>query len=142
MRHMSRNGHVFPDYEELKGDSSGSGLRIFVLVIYFIINVIVTAALILLVVLAPTRWVLSVSSGWNCSNVTLQADAGGDRNPPGVKNKEWYKFRLTFKVPFVIWSTVYLFKDGNSAQKSSQDTVEWYLCIHYIVCGSKMIQTD
>jgi len=55
MRHMSRNGHVFPDYEELKGDSSGSGLRIFVLVVYFIINVIVTAALILLVVLAPTR---------------------------------------------------------------------------------------
>ena len=56
MRHMSRNGHVFPDYEELKGDSSGSGLRIFVLVVYFIINLIVTAALILLVVLAPTRW--------------------------------------------------------------------------------------
>jgi len=55
MRHMSRNGHVFPDYEELKGDSSGSGLRIFVLVVYFIINIIVTAALILLVVLAPTR---------------------------------------------------------------------------------------
>ena len=55
MRHMSRNGHVFPDYEELKGDSSGSGLRIFVLVVYFIINLIVTAALILLVVLAPTR---------------------------------------------------------------------------------------
>ena len=52
---MSRNGHVFPDYEELKGDSSGSGLRIFVLVVYFIINVIVTAALVLLVVLAPTR---------------------------------------------------------------------------------------
>merc|ERR1712024_152891 len=55
MRHMSRNGHVFPDYEELKGDSSGHGLRIFVLVVYFIINVIVTAALVLLEVLAPTR---------------------------------------------------------------------------------------
>merc|ERR1712079_249488 len=41
--------------QELKGDSSGSGLRIFVLVVYFIINSIVTAALILLVVLAPTR---------------------------------------------------------------------------------------
>ena len=52
---MSRNGHVFPDYEELKGDSSGHGLRIFILVVYFIINVIVTTALILLVVLAPTR---------------------------------------------------------------------------------------
>jgi len=55
LRHMSRNGHVFPDYEELKGDSNGHGLRIFVLVVYFIINVIVTGALVLLVVLAPTR---------------------------------------------------------------------------------------
>ena len=52
---MSRNGHVFPDYEELKGDSNGHGLRIFVLVVYFIINVIVTGALVLPVVLAPTR---------------------------------------------------------------------------------------
>ena len=55
MRHMAR-GHMFPDYEELQRDSPGSTVRLFVFLIYFIVNVIVTAALILLVVLAPTRW--------------------------------------------------------------------------------------
>merc|ERR1712227_1082641 len=54
MRHMAR-GHMFPDYEELTRDSPGSTVRLFVLVVYFIVNVIVSAALILLVVLAPTR---------------------------------------------------------------------------------------
>jgi len=54
MRHIAR-GHMFPDYEELTRDSPGSTIRLFVLVVYFIINVIVSAALILLVVLAPTR---------------------------------------------------------------------------------------
>jgi len=54
MRHMAR-GHMFPDYEELQRDSPGSTVRLFVFLIYFIVNVIVTAALILLVVLAPTR---------------------------------------------------------------------------------------
>ena len=49
MRHMAR-GHMFPDYEELKRDSPGSTVRLFVLVVYFIVNVIVSAALILLVV--------------------------------------------------------------------------------------------
>ena len=54
MRHMAR-GHMFPDYEELKRDSPGSTVRLFVLVVYFIVNVIVSAALILLVVFAPTE---------------------------------------------------------------------------------------
>ena len=55
MRHMAR-GNMFPDYEELQRDSPGSTVRLFVLLIYFIVNVIVSAALILLVVLAPTRF--------------------------------------------------------------------------------------
>jgi len=55
MRPMTRNGHAYPDYEELKRDAPGSSVRIFVLIVYMLVNVIVTAALILLVVMAPTR---------------------------------------------------------------------------------------
>jgi len=55
MRPMARNGHAYPDYEELKRDAPGSSVRIFVLIVYMLVNVIVTAALILLVVMAPTR---------------------------------------------------------------------------------------
>lgn len=53
MRHLGR-GSMFPDYEELKRDAPGSTVRLFVLVVYCLVNVIVTTALILLVVLAPT----------------------------------------------------------------------------------------
>jgi len=51
------NGHHFayPDYEELKRDAPGSPVRIFVLILYMLVNFIVTAALVLLVVMAPTR---------------------------------------------------------------------------------------
>ena len=45
----------YPDYEELKRDAPGSPIRIFVLIVYMLVNVIVAAALILLVVMAPTR---------------------------------------------------------------------------------------
>jgi len=57
MRSMARNSHhsSYPDYEELKGDAPGSGVRIFVLIVYMMVNIIVCAALILLVVMAPTR---------------------------------------------------------------------------------------
>ena len=61
MRPMTRNGHAYPDYEELKRDAPGSSVRIFVLIVYMLVNVIVTAALILLVVMAPTRYFISVS---------------------------------------------------------------------------------
>jgi len=58
--HMTRPGHHhhlsgYPDYEELKRDAPGSPVRIFVLIVYMLVNVIVAAALILLVVMAPTR---------------------------------------------------------------------------------------
>ena len=53
MRQMTRGGVVYPDYEELKRDAPGSALRIFVYIVYGIVNIIVTAALILLVVMAP-----------------------------------------------------------------------------------------
>ena len=56
MRPMTRNGHAYPDYEELKRDAPGSSVRIFVLIVYMLVNVIVTAALVLLVVMAPTRY--------------------------------------------------------------------------------------
>ena len=46
---------MFPDYEELTRDSPGSTIRLFVFVVYIIVNVIVSTALVLLVVLAPTR---------------------------------------------------------------------------------------
>ena len=59
MRPMTRNGHAYPDYEELKRDAPGSSVRIFVLIVYMLVNVIVTAALILLVVMAPTRYFIS-----------------------------------------------------------------------------------
>jgi len=55
-RHNPIHGHApYPDYEELKRDAPGSGLRIFTLVVYTIVNVLVTTALILLVALAPAR---------------------------------------------------------------------------------------
>merc|ERR1712050_290880 len=55
MRPITRNGHAYPDYEELKRDAPGSSVRIFVLIVYMLVNMIVTAALVLLVVMAPTR---------------------------------------------------------------------------------------
>lgn len=57
MRHMGdpRARHQFPEYEELKRDSPGGGIRKFFLAVYIIIGSLVTAALIALVVLAPTR---------------------------------------------------------------------------------------
>jgi hypothetical protein len=50
--------HPYPDYEELKGDAPGSGLRKFFLAVYIIIAALVAAALIALVVLAPSRTLL------------------------------------------------------------------------------------
>merc|ERR1712038_770067 len=41
MRPMTRNGHAYPDYEELKRDAPGSSVRIFVLIVYMLVNVIV-----------------------------------------------------------------------------------------------------
>ena len=57
MRHMGapRAHHQFPEYEELKRDSPGGGIRKFFLAVYIIIGSLVTAVLIALVVLAPTR---------------------------------------------------------------------------------------
>ena len=48
-----RAHHQFPEYEELKRDSPGGGIRKFFLAVYIIIGSLVTAALIALVVLAP-----------------------------------------------------------------------------------------
>ena len=48
----------YPDYEELKRDAPGSGLRKFFLAVYILIGGLVTAGLIALVVLAPTRQAL------------------------------------------------------------------------------------
>ena len=50
--------HPYPDYEELKGDSPGSALRKFFLAVYIIVAALVAAALIALVVLAPSRSLL------------------------------------------------------------------------------------
>lgn len=47
--------HPYPDYEELKGDAPGSGLRKFFLAVYILVAGLVAAALIALVVLAPSR---------------------------------------------------------------------------------------
>ena len=47
--------HMYPDYEELKRDAPGAGVRKFLLAIYMMVNLLVTAALILLVVYAPIR---------------------------------------------------------------------------------------
>ena len=57
MRHMPGGGrhNAFPEYEELKRDAPGAGLRKFFLAIYIIVGSLVTAALLALVVLAPTR---------------------------------------------------------------------------------------
>jgi len=50
--------HAYPDYEELKRDSPGSAGRVFLLILYAIVNVVITATLILIVVFAPFRsWV-------------------------------------------------------------------------------------
>jgi len=48
-------GHPYPDYEELKRDAPGTGVRTFGLVTYILLNVAVTAALILMIVWAPVR---------------------------------------------------------------------------------------
>jgi hypothetical protein len=65
MHHMGYPGvrgmppvHPYPDYEELKSDSPGSGLRKFFLAVYIIVSALVAAALIALVVLAPSRGLL------------------------------------------------------------------------------------
>lgn len=62
MRHMGHPGvghrNPYPDYEELKRDAPGSGLRKFFLAVYIIVGSLVTAALVALVVLAPTRQAL------------------------------------------------------------------------------------
>jgi hypothetical protein len=55
MRPLARNSGPYPDYEELKRDQPGSSVRTFILCVYALVNIIVTAALILLVVMAPTR---------------------------------------------------------------------------------------
>lgn len=57
MRHMSPGSrhHQFPEYEELKRDAAGGGLRKFFLAFYIIVGSLVTAALVALVVLAPVR---------------------------------------------------------------------------------------
>jgi hypothetical protein len=48
----------YPDYEELKRDAPGGAVRKFILVVYGLVNALVTVALILLVVYAPTRPIL------------------------------------------------------------------------------------
>ena len=58
MRQMGVNTHSmrqFPEYEELKRDSPGGVLRQFFLAVYIIVGSLLTAALVALVVLAPTR---------------------------------------------------------------------------------------
>jgi len=50
-----RQPHQYPDYEELKRDHPGAGVRKFGLAAYTVVNFIVTTVLIVLVVLAPTR---------------------------------------------------------------------------------------
>lgn len=54
MRQMPPPRH-FPEYEELKRDAPGGNLRKFFLAFYIVVGSLVTAALIALVVLAPTR---------------------------------------------------------------------------------------
>jgi len=51
---------AYPDYEELKRDNPGTGLRKFTLFFYFILNSIFTTALILLVVYPPARGVFQL----------------------------------------------------------------------------------
>jgi len=53
--HPQRPPHQYPDYEELKRDHPGAGVRKFGLAAYTVVNFVVTALLIVLVVLAPTR---------------------------------------------------------------------------------------
>ena len=57
MRHMGgMPRHTsYPEYEELKRDAPGGGLRKFFLAAYIIVGSLVTAGLIALVVLAPAR---------------------------------------------------------------------------------------
>jgi len=57
---------AYPDYEELKRDSPGSSGRVFLLILYAIINVVITAILILIVVYEPFRsWVAELKLGTN-----------------------------------------------------------------------------
>ena len=60
MRHMPGGGrhNTFPEYEELKRDAPGGALRKFFLALYIIVGSLVTAALVALVILAPTRQAL------------------------------------------------------------------------------------
>ena len=53
MRHMPGGGrhNAFPEYEELKRDAPGGGLRKFFLAVYIIVGSLVTTALLALVVL-------------------------------------------------------------------------------------------
>jgi hypothetical protein len=53
--HPQRGPHQYPDYEELKRDHPGAGVRKFGLAAYIVVCFIVTAVLISLVVMAPTR---------------------------------------------------------------------------------------
>ena len=51
MRNLNgQKGGLYPDYEELKRDAPGSGIRKFFLVVYVLVAAIATAALILLVI--------------------------------------------------------------------------------------------
>ena len=58
MRNLNGTKGLYPDYEELKRDSPGTGVRKFFLFVYLLVIALVAAALILLVVFAPTRPVL------------------------------------------------------------------------------------
>jgi len=52
---QQRSPYQYPDYEELKRDHPGVGLRMFGLVGYILVNTVVSAVLIVLIVFAPTR---------------------------------------------------------------------------------------
>ena len=52
---MRQMGRSYPDYEELKRDAPGAGLRKFFLAVYILVGSLITAALIAMAVLAPTR---------------------------------------------------------------------------------------
>jgi len=53
--HPQRGPHQFPDYEELKRDHPGAGIRKFGLAAYTVVCFIAAALLIALIVMAPTR---------------------------------------------------------------------------------------
>ena len=60
---MRQMGRSYPDYEELKRDAPGAGLRKFFLAVYIIVCFLVTAALILLVVFRPSNAVFYENFG-------------------------------------------------------------------------------